>query len=59
MEMTKNQKKNLLEFLNRTQLVGKEAITLVNLMYAIANSGEISTDTQVVQDSPLTPVSSE
>lgn len=40
MKMTPEQKHNLLEFLNRTQLVGKEAVTLVNLQYAIANAEE-------------------
>lgn len=40
MKMTQEQKHNLLEFLNRTQLVGKEAITLVNLLHAVAGAGE-------------------
>ena len=42
MKMTKNQKINLLEFLNRTHLTGKEAVTLVNLLYAVAGAEEIS-----------------
>lgn len=41
MQLTKSQKHNLLEFLNRTQLVGKEAITLVNLLHSIASAKEI------------------
>lgn len=41
MKMTKNQKINLLEFLNRTQLAGKEAVTLVNLLHAVASAEEI------------------
>ena len=40
MKMTKQQKVNLLEFLNRTQLIGKEAVTLINLMGAIAEAEE-------------------
>jgi len=49
--MTKNQKHNLLEFLNRTQLQGMEAVTLVNLQYAIANADEIE---EVGEDGSLT-----
>ena len=41
MQCTKNQKHNLLEFLNRTQLNGQEAITLVNLLYAVGSAKEI------------------
>ncbi len=41
MKMTKNQKHNLIEFLNRTTLQGKEAVTLVNLLYEIARAEEI------------------
>lgn len=40
MKMTKQQKYNLLEFLSRTQLVGKEALTLVNLIDAVTHSEE-------------------
>lgn len=49
MEITKKQKNNLLEFLNRTQLVGKEAITLINLMNDVANAKEVSTDDQAAE----------
>lgn len=54
MKMTNSQKHNLLEFLNRTHLSGKEAITLVNLMYAVG-SAEIIEDT-TDKDGELTDV---
>jgi len=47
MQMTKNQKNNLLEFLNRTSLVGKEAVTLVNLQYSVANAKEVSEEDEM------------
>ena len=45
--MTPQQKHNLLEFLNRTQLQGKEAITFVNLQYAIASAEEVPDETAI------------